>query len=112
MVDKLTVFIIYFLSLILKAPAVKDGSPNPDAEDKPLASKQKRSAHPKLLRCYTFQEMTANTYAVNNLEYDLAGEVVLSPTSRAKFAFQKDSTESDKTSPGPMEFNIDLTKLI
>ena len=56
--------------------------------------------------------MSANIYAADNLEYDLAGEVVLSPTSMAKFAFQNDSTESDKTSPGPMEFNIDLTKLI
>ena len=56
--------------------------------------------------------MSANTYAVNNLEYDLAGEVVLSPTSKAMFAFQNDSTESDKISPGPTEFNIDLTDLI
>ena len=41
--------------------------------------KRKRSAHPPLLKRYTFQEMSANTYAVNNLEYDLAREAVLSP---------------------------------
>ena len=73
--------------------------------------RRKRSArtHPQLLKRYTFQEMTANTYAVNNLEYDLAGEVVLTPVQKATFAFQ---TEADVTSSGPTDFNIDLARLI
>ena len=71
--------------------------------------KKKRSTCPQLLKRYTFQEMSANTYAVNNLEYDLAGEVVLSPTARATFVFQ---TEAEATSPGPAEFNIDLASFM
>ena len=93
------------LSLILKAPAAKDGTPTNNTEAKPATAKQRRSGRPKLLRRYTFQETSANIYAVNNLEYDLAGEVILSPTAKSNFAFQKDSMESDKTSP---EFNITL----
>ena len=49
------------------------------------------------------QEKSANICPITNLEYDLAGEVVLSPTANSTFAFQKGS---DQTSP---EFNIDLS---
>ena len=98
------------LSLILKAPtAVKDGSSTNDTEAKPATSKRRRSARPKLLKRYTFQEKSANTYAVNSFEYDLAGEVLLSPTSSANFAFQ---TEAEATSPDPTEFNIDFSSEI
>ena len=100
---------MYTFLFLLKAPAVS-GDNTQDKQQ--LPSKRKRPGRPKLLRRYTFQEMSANTYAVNNLEYDLGGEAVISPASKATFAFQKDSTESGETSPGPTEFNIDLTNLI
>ena len=95
--------------MTLKAPAAKGGSPTNDTEAKPATSKRRRSARPKLLKRYTFQEKSANTYAVNNLEYDLAGEVVFSPTSRTNFTFQ---TEAEAMSPGPTEFDIDFSSEI
>ena len=55
--------------------------------------------------------MRANTYAVNNIEYDVTGEAVLSPTSKAAFAFQTAREDSELNSPGPTEFNIDLPSL-
>ena len=61
-------------------------------QDRPGTSKVYKSSHPKLLKRYTFQEKSANTYAVNNLEYDLAGEVILSPKARSRFAFQAEPT--------------------
>ena len=78
--------------IFLKTPAVKDGSPNTDGENKRLASKQRASGRPKLLKRYTFHEKSANTYAVNNLQYDLAGEVLLSPGAKSTFAFQDDTS--------------------
>jgi hypothetical protein len=53
--------------------------------------------------------MSTNTYAVNNLEYDLGGEAVISPATKATFAFQADS---DEASPGPTKFNFSLSNLI
>ena len=91
---------------MLKAPAVS-GDNTQDKQQ--LPSKRKRPGRPKLLRRYTFQEMSANTYAVNNLEYDLGGEVVLSPATKAMFAFQ---TEPEATIHGPTDFSIDLASVI
>ena len=76
----------------LKTSAVKDGSSNTDGENKRLASKQRASGHPKLLKRYTFHEMSANTYAVNNLQYDLAGEVLLGSGAKSTFVFQDDTS--------------------
>ena len=79
---------------------VKILSTNSSVQDRPGTSKVNKSSRPKLLRRYTFQEKSANTYAVNNLEYDLAGEVILSPNAMSKFAFQADS---EPTSLGALE---------
>ena len=57
--------------------------------------------------------MSANAYAVNNIEYDpITGEAVLSPTSKGAFAFQTESEDLEVHSPGPTEFNVDLPSLI
>lgn len=57
--------------------------------------------------------MSANAYAVNNIEYDaISGEAVLSPTSKAAFAFQTVSEDKEVHSPGPTEFSVDLPSLI
>ena len=74
-----------------------------------LPSKRKYPGRPKLLKRYTFQETSANTYAINNLEYNLEGEVVLSSAAKAMFAFQ---TEPEANIHGPAEFNIDLASII
>ena len=89
--------------------STSDGSSTPAGNQR---RKRTNRTRPQLLKRYTFQEMSANTYAVNNLEYDLAGEVVLSPTTKAAFAFRQDSTASSKASPGPTELNVNLTDLI
>ena len=75
------------------------------------SGRKKKAPPPKLLKRYTFQELNANTYAVNNLEYDMTGEVVLSPTTKAPFVFQTITEDSEVNSPGPTEFNIDLPTL-
>ena len=89
----------YNINLLSKTPAESNGSSTTDGENKRLASRQRASGRPKLLKRYTFQEKSANAYAVNNLQYDLAGEVLLSPKSKSTFAFQDDtsaeSTEFD-----------------
>ena len=59
---------------MLKTPAVS-GDNTRDKQQ--LPSKRKYLGCPKLLRWYTFQEMSANTYAVSNLEYDVEGEAVI-----------------------------------
>ena len=85
MVGKLTFF--------QKTPAVKDGSSTTDShKNRSLASRQRASGHPKLLKHYTFHEISANTYAVNNLQYDLAGEVLLGPGAKSTFVFQDDTS--------------------
>ena len=96
--------------------AIKGAAPNgksPAAESTPpvMSKDQKRNrpGRPQLLKRYTFQEMNANTYAVNNLEYDLGGEAVISPASKATFAFQ---SEPEANIHGPTEFNIDLASVI
>ena len=44
--------------------------------------RKRRSAPPKLLKRYTFQEPSANAYAVDFFfDYDVAGEAVLIPTT-------------------------------
>ena len=86
--------------------STSDGSSTPAGNQRRKTSNRTR---PQLLKRYTFQEMSANTYAINNLEYDLAGEVVLTPVQKATFAFQ---TEADVGSSGATEFNIDLSRLI
>ena len=94
---------LYTFVFLLKAPAVNGDN----AQDKQqLPSKRKYPGRPKLLRRYTFQETSANTYAINNLEYDLGGEAIISPASKATFAFQRDFSESDEISLEPTEFNI------
>ena len=91
---------------LLKAPAVNGDNPQ---DKQQLPSKRKYPGRPKLLKRYTFQETSANTYAINNLEYNLEGEVVLSSAAKAMFAFQ---TEPEATIHGPTEFNIDLASII
>lgn len=67
---------------------------------------KKQVARSKLLRRCTFQELSANSYAINNLEYDMAGEVMLSPQSKARYAFRSDlELEADASQT---ELNIDL----
>ena len=96
-------------SAILQPP-VKDGSIPNDTRDELAKSKRKTLARrPKLLKRYTFQELSANTYAVNNLKYDMAGEVVLSPSTRGTFAFKRDSVGSSPYEP--TEFNVNLASL-
>lgn len=90
---------------MLKDPAVNGDNTQ---DNQQLPSKRKHPGRPKLLRRYTFQETSANTYAINNLEYDLGGEAVISPASKATFAFQRDFSESDEVSLEPTEFNINL----
>ena len=82
-----------------------------DERSIPQGSKghKKQVARPKLLRRYTFQDQSTNSYAINNLEYDMAGEVTLSPRSKASFVFQSDlelEAEASET-----ELNIDLDSL-
>ena len=72
--------------------------------------RNRRSARPKLLKRYTFQDMSANAYAVNNIEYDITGEVMLSPTSKAAFAFLTEADLEDHNLR-PTEFNVDLPSL-
>lgn len=55
--------------------------------------------------------MSANAYAVNNVEYGVTGEAIVSPTSKAAFAFQTESEDLEVHSPGPTEFNVDLPSL-
>ena len=74
--------------------------------------KGKRHAPPKLRKRFTFQDISANTYLVNNIEYDMMGDAMLSPSSMAAFAFQTPTEESEVNSPGPTEFNVDLPSLI
>ena len=70
-----------------------------------LEKEQKPAARPKLLKRYTFQDLSANTYAVSNLEYDMIGGGVLSPSSKAVFEFQIPADD-------PSEMDINLPKLI
>lgn len=72
-------------------------------------SKGKRPAPPKLLKRFTFQDLSANTYLVNNVEYDMMGEAVLSPSSKAAFAFQE---PTEVSSSGTAEFNIDFPSML
>ena len=97
---------LYTFLFMLKASAVNGD----DTQDKQqLPSKWKYPGRPQLLKHYKFHERSANTYAVNNLECDLGGEVVLSPAPKAMFAFQ---TEPEATIFGPTDFNVDLASVI
>jgi hypothetical protein len=71
-------------------------------------SKGKRPAPPKLRKRFTFQDLSANTYLVNSVEYDMLGEAMLSPSSTAAFAFQT----TEVCCPRPTDLNIDLPSLI
>ena len=75
----------------------------------PKDHKRKRSAPPKLLKRYTFQELSANAYAVDLFDFDMAGEAVLSPATQATFIFQTQTSRSEVTSA--TELDIDLTSL-
>lgn len=57
--------------------------------------RKKKAPPPNLLRRRTFQELNANTYAVNNFEYDMAGNVILSPNTKASFVFQTMTEDSE-----------------
>ena len=111
MVSYIPTYIDAFLQVAIKDATPSGKSPATESTQSVVSKdqKRKRPGRPQLLKRYTFQEMSANTYAVNNLEYDLGGEVVLSPATKAMFAFQ---TEPEATVHGPTEFNIDLASVI
>lgn len=68
--------------------------------------KGKQRAPPCLRKRFSFQDLSANSYLVDNLEYDLMGDAMFSPSSKAVFTFQEES-EVD----GPTKYNINLPNL-
>ena len=48
---------------------------------------REKKPKPLLTKRFTFQEESANAYAVNMYQVDLAGEAVLSPARKHHFAF-------------------------
>ena len=55
--------------------------------------------------------MDANIYAVNNLEYDVMGGVVLSPSSKANFAFLTTDSDTDSESANQHEMDVNIDGL-
>ena len=60
----------------------------------------------KLLRRYSFQELSANAYALNIREMDMFGEPVLSPTHNFAFQCQLSVTP---TSASQTDLKVDLS---